>query len=292
MNEQIITANGIEICTESFGNPNDVAILLVMGASSSMLMWREGFIDRLVAGGRFVIRYDNRDTGKSTCFDFDQEPYTVSDMAADAVGVLDSYEIDSAHAVGASLGGLIVQHLALDHRARVRTITPIMASSDPAAALPAVGGDAGDTALPPPTDEWVSAIAELGELNPEDISAAIELKVRMLGMLHGSAHPFPETETLALVEAEVARARDYSKSNNHALTFAATPRWADRLEVLDVPTLVIHGTEDIILPYPHAKALVEAIDGAELLTLEGVGHSMPEEEWDRITRAIVEHTSS
>ena len=291
MSEQMIAANGIEICTEAFGNPNDVPILLVMGATSSMLMWREGFIDKLVAGGRFVIRYDNRDTGKSSCFDFEQEPYTVSDMAADAVGVLDAYDIESVHAVGASLGGFIVQHLALDHRARVRTITPIMSSSDPAAALPAVGGDAGDTALPPPTDDWVSAIAELAELDPDDISAAIELRVRMLGMLHGSAHPFPEAQTRALVEAEVARARDYPKANNHGLTFAATPRWVDRLETLDVPTLVIHGTEDIILPYPHAKALAGGIAGANLLTLEGVGHSMPEEEWDRITSAIVEHTS-
>ena len=100
MSEHMIAANGIEICTEAFGNPNDVPILLVMGATSSMLMWREGFIDQLVAGGRFVIRYDNRDTGKSSCFDFEQEPYTVSDMAVDAVGVLDAYDIESAHAVG------------------------------------------------------------------------------------------------------------------------------------------------------------------------------------------------
>jgi pimeloyl-ACP methyl ester carboxylesterase len=291
MSEKMITSNGIEICTETFGNPNDVPILLVMGAASSMLMWREEFIDKLVDGGRFVIRYDNRDTGKSSCFDFEQKPYTLSDMAADAVGVLDAYDIKSVHAVGASLGGCIVQHLALDHHARVRTITPIMSSSDPAAALPAVGGDAGDTTLPPPTDEWVSAVAELAGLDPDDISAAIKLKIRMLGMLHGSAYPFPEAQTQELVEAEVARARDYPKANNHVLTFAATPSWVDRLQGLDVPTLVIHGTEDIILPYPHAKALAGVIAGAKLLTLEGVGHSMPEEEWGRITRAILEHTS-
>ena len=157
MSEQMIKSNGIEIYTETFGDPNDVPILLVMGAASSMLMWKEDFIDKLVDGDRFIIRYDNRDTGKSSCFDFEQKPYTVSDMAADAVGVLDAYDIKSVHAVGASLGGFIVQHLALDYPARVRSITPIMSSSDPAAALPAVGGDEGDTILPPPTDEWVSA---------------------------------------------------------------------------------------------------------------------------------------
>lgn len=292
MAEKMVKANGIEICTQAFGSPDDVPILLVMGATSSMLMWREGFIDKLVAGGRFVIRYDNRDTGKSSCFDFEQEPYTVSDMAADAVGVLDAYDLESTHAVGASLGGFIVQHLALDHRSRVRSITPIMTSGDPAAALPAVGGEARDTALPPPTDEWVEAIAELGELDPDDIPSAIDLRVRMLGMLHGSTHPFPEAETRALVEAEVARARDYSKANNHGLTFAATPRWVDRLGTLDIPTLVIHGTDDIIMPYPHGEALAEAIAAANLVMLEGTGHSMPEEEWDRITGAILEHTKS
>lgn len=292
MTEKMTKANGIEICTEAFGNPDDVPILLVMGASSSMLMWREAFIDKLVAGGRFVIRYDNRDTGKSTSFDFEQEPYTISDMAADAVGVLDAYNLESAHAVGASLGGLIVQHLALDHRSRVRSITPIMSSSDPAAALPAVGGDAGTTSLPAPTDDWVEAIAELAAIDPNDIPAAIDLRVRMLGMLQGSAHQFPEVETRALVEAEVARALDYTKANNHVLTFAATPSWADRLGTLDIPTLVIHGREDIILPYPHGEALAEAITGANLVMLEGVGHSMPEEEWDRISAAILEHTAS
>ena len=288
----MIKANGVEICTEAFGNPNDIPILLVMGATSSMLMWEQGFIEKLVSGNRFVIRYDNRDTGRSTCFDFEKQPYDASDMAADAVGVLDAYDIESAHAVGASLGGFVVQHLALDHRSRVRTITPVMSSPDPAAALPAVGGEAEPTALPGPTQAWVEAIAELAALDPDDVQAAIDLRVRMLGMLHGSAHDFPETKVRAIVEAEVARAIDYPKANNHGLAYAATPRWMDRLDTLDVPTLVIHGTEDIILPYEHGKALAEAIAGARLLTLEGVGHSMPEEEWDRITAAILEHTVS
>ena len=288
----MIEANGINICTQAFGDPDDVPIILVMGASSSMLMWWEGFIDQLVAGGRYVIRYDNRDTGKSSCFDYEQQPYTVSDMAADAVGVLDAYGLESAHFVGTSLGGLIVQHLALDYRCRVRSMTLIMTSGDPAAALPAVGGEAGATALPAPTDEWIAAVAELGELAPDDMPAAIDLKVRMLGMLHGSAYPFPEAQTRAIVEAEVARARDYAKANNHVLTFAATPPWVERLGTLRIPTLVIHGTEDIILPPPHGYALAEAISSAKLLMMEGVGHALPAEEWPRITGAILEATTS
>lgn len=291
MPEKMIQTNGIEICTEAFGQPNDVPILLVMGASSSMLMWEEGFIDKLVAGERFVIRYDNRDTGKSTGFDFDKQPYTVSDMAADAAGVLDGYGIASGHVVGQSLGSLIVQHLALDHRARVRSITPIMSSPDTSAALPAVGGEAESTVLPGPTKVWVEAVAELGILDERDLPAAVDLKVGMLRLLQGSAYPYPEEKMRVIIAAEVARANDYAKANNHILAFASTPRWIDRLETLDVPTLVIHGTEDIVLPYEHGKALAKAIDGAELLTLEGVGHAMPEEEWDRIATAIVKHTA-
>lgn len=291
MGEKMVHANGVEICTEAFGDPDDIPILLVMGASSSMLMWEEGFIDRLVAGGRFVIRYDNRDTGKSTCVDFDSEPYDVSDMAADAVGVLDAYGIESAHAVGESLGSFIVQHLALDHRPRVRSITPIMSSPDASSALSAVGVEAGPTDLPGPTQEWVDAVAELPVVDPYDVPAAIDLRLRMFRMLHGSAHPFPEETKRAIVEKEIARATDFGKANNHALVFANTPRWFDRLATLDVPTLVIHGTEDIILPYEHGAALAAAITGARLLTLEGVGHSLPEEEWDGITSAILQHTA-
>ena len=112
MSERILQANGITLWTENFGDPNGVPLLLIMGASAQGLYWPDGLVQRLVDQGRFVIRYDNRDTGQSTCFDFAENPYTLDDMTKDAVGVLDGYGLESAHVAGTSMGGMIVQLLA------------------------------------------------------------------------------------------------------------------------------------------------------------------------------------
>src|SRR5688572_14110860 len=110
--ERMVSANGVELCTEAFGDPADPALLLVMGATASMLRWEDDLCHGLADGGRFVIRYDNRDTGRSTTNAPGQVPYTVEDLADDAVGVLDAYGIAAAHIVGASMGGMICQHVA------------------------------------------------------------------------------------------------------------------------------------------------------------------------------------
>ncbi|MEE3279048.1 MAG: alpha/beta hydrolase, partial [Pseudomonadota bacterium] len=128
MTERMVEANDIDIWTEDFGDPSHTPLLLIMGATASGIYWHEDFVQRLVERNRYVIRYDNRDTGQSTCFNFDQTPYTLDDMARDAVGVLDAYDIRSADVAGASMGGMIVQALALQHRARINSATIIMSS--------------------------------------------------------------------------------------------------------------------------------------------------------------------
>lgn len=290
MAERMISTGTVDLCTEAFGDPSDIPLLLIMGATSSMLHWQPEFIQKLVDGGRYVIRYDNRDTGKSTCFDFETQPYTVADLAEDAVGVLDAYGIESVHAAGTSLGGMVVQHLALNHRARVRSIIPMSTSPDPAAALTALGEEPGATQLSPPTDEWIEAIGRFSQQDYEDREAVINTKVKMMGMLHGS-YPYPEATFRAICEAEYDRAIDYAKSGNHGIAFVATPSWIDRLPSLDIPTLVIHGDKDIVMPDDHGRELARVIPGAELMMLEGVGHTVPEEEWDRVVHAMLNHTA-
>ena len=113
-NEKIIQANGIEICTDAYGDRNDPAVLLIMGASASMLLWEENFCQRLADGGRFVIRFDNRDTGRTTCWPLGKPAYSMQDMADDAIAVLDHYGIGKAHIVGASMGGMITQLIGLN----------------------------------------------------------------------------------------------------------------------------------------------------------------------------------
>src|SRR5215831_14787974 len=132
MAERMVRANGIELWCEDFGDPGNPAVLLVMGAGGQGIMWPEEFCAALADAGFYVIRYDNRDTGHSTCVDFSKAPYTLSDMARDAIGLLDAFGIARAHVIGASMGGMIAQTLAIEHAGRLRTLTSIM--STPSAA--------------------------------------------------------------------------------------------------------------------------------------------------------------
>ena len=124
----MVRANGIEIWAEDFGEPRNPAVLLVMGAGGQGILWPDEFCAALVAAGHYVIRYDNRDTGQSTCVEFAKAPYTLSDMARDAVGVLDAFGVERAHVMGASMGGMICQTLAIEHAGRLRSMTSIMSS--------------------------------------------------------------------------------------------------------------------------------------------------------------------
>jgi pimeloyl-ACP methyl ester carboxylesterase len=292
MSEKTVAANGIDICTEAFGDPADEPILLVMGASASMLLWEDDFCRRLADGGRYVIRYDNRDTGRSTSFAIESEPYHVGDMAADAVGVMDAYGLESAHVVGASMGGMIAQHVALDHPSRARTITVIMSTPDPSPIMAAMAGqEPGADTLPPPTPDVVAAAAKALDIDPSDDEAVLENRVAMFRILSGSAYPYDEDTRRALFRAEMDRASDFAKSANHGVAVGMTPPWRQRLGSIDVPTLVVHGTEDPILPYGHGEALAAEIPGATMLPMRGVGHELPEQQWDEVVSAILEHTS-
>jgi len=287
----MVKANGVDICTEAFGDPSDTPILLIMGASASMLMWPEEFCERLAAAGRYVIRYDNRDTGLSIHYPLGEPEYTVEDMADDAVAVLDAYGIDTAHIVGASMGGMITQQVALRHRDRVRTITPIMSTPDPGAVLGSLSGEGDGGALPGPTPELLAAALSQATVDPNDKQAVIESRVELFKVLHGPAYPYDEATMRDVFTREVERDANFQSTANHQVAIAKTPSWRSKLASLDVPTLVIHGTADPILPYEHGVALAKEIPGAELLTMEGVGHELPHEEMDSLVPAILRHTS-
>ena len=292
MTEKMVKANGVDICTEEFGDPSDPTILLVMGATASMLRWPVAFCERLAAGGRHVIRYDNRDTGRSTTYDVGTVPYTVEDMADDAIGVLDAYGVEQAHIVGASMGGMITQQIALRHPDRVLTITPIMTTPDPSGvASAAAGGDGAGSPLPLPSEEFMTKVMAGLTLDWTDEEAVIANGIAMNEALTGSRHPFDADEARDLVVGEMKRASNYRSNQNHVLAIANTPAWRQRLGEIAAPTLVIHGTEDPILPFPHGEAVAAEIPGAKLLPMEGVGHEIPLGEWDIVVPAILEHTA-
>ncbi len=280
MAERMIEANGVELCTESFGDPADSPVLLVMGTGASMLWWEEGFCQMLADGGRFVIRYDHRDTGRSVTYEPRRPEYTGADLVADAVGVLDAYGIPAAHLVGASAGGAFAQLLALEFAERVLSL--VLISTSPATP--------GARDLPPPTDAFGQFVST-AEVDWSAGESVIEYLVAYSRLLAGGRRPFDEAAMRELVRRDVKRARDYGATQNHDLIpegeSSSTP-----LTSVKVPTLVIHGTADPMFPLEHGEALAREILGARLLRLEDAGHGVDRADWAAISRGILDHTAS
>ena len=271
----MIEANGAELCTEAFGDPADPAVLLIAGLAASMLWWEEDFCRALAGRGRFVVRYDHRDTGRSTAYPPGQPGYTNGDLVADAAGVLDAYGIASAHVAGASAGGAFAQLLALDFPERVRSLVLISTS----AALP--GGEA----LPPPAPAFGDflATATVDRDDPESVIAYVADYAQML------AGPEREFDP-ALVRRDVERARDFRAARNHD-AIPDDGRTRAPLSSIRAPTLVIHGTADPMFPPAHGEALARRIPGARLLLLDGAGHGVDRADHARLVQAIAEHTA-
>jgi pimeloyl-ACP methyl ester carboxylesterase len=275
----MIKANGVQLCCEAFGDPADEPILLVMGTGASMLWWEEDLCRMLAHGGRFVIRYDHRDTGRSVTYEPGRPGYTGSDLVADAAGVLDAYEIPAAHIVGVSAGGAFGQLLALDHPERVLSL--VIISSSPA--LP-TGRE-----LPPPTAGFGRFVSS-ARVDWSDTESVIRYLVEYSRVLAGGRRPFDEATVAELVRRDVERARDYVAIRNHD-AIPDDGRQREPLSWIRARTLVIHGTADPMFPIEHGAALAAEIRGATMLPLQGAGHGIDRMDWESIVRAILAHTA-
>ncbi|MEU5989853.1 alpha/beta fold hydrolase [Spirillospora sp. NPDC047418] len=280
MAERLIEASGVEICTESFGDPADPPILLIMGIGASMLWWEEGFCRMLADGGRYVVRYDHRDTGRSTTYEPGHPGYTNLDLVDDAAAVLDAYAIPSAHVVGVSAGGALAQLLALDHPGRVLSLTPISTSP----ALP------GGPALPPPAEEF-GRFFSTAKVDWSDTASVIDYLAAYDVMLAGTERPPDETAIRALVRRDVNRARDIRAIQNHD-AIPEADRHREPLSSVAVPTVVIHGTADPMFPIEHGEALAEEIPGAAFVRLKGAGHGLKRPDWETVAHTILTHTGA
>jgi pimeloyl-ACP methyl ester carboxylesterase len=283
---RILEVNGVELCAEAFGDPSSAAVLLLGGATSSMDWWQAEFCERLAAGGRFVIRYDQRDTGESTTSPAGAPDYTADDLLADIVGVLDAFEIERAHVVGMSMGGGMSQWLALEHPERVASLTLISTSSGPG------GPDNPD--LPPPDPRIASLFT-----NPApapDWSDREQVIDRMVEEHRPYAGPlgFDADEVRAIAATVVDRTRDVEASvTNHWLIEGGSGGpLRPRLGEIQAPTLVIHGTADPMFPLPHGEALAREIPNARLVPIEGMGHEYPPRPvWDVVIEEMLRHTA-
>ncbi|MCZ4538419.1 alpha/beta hydrolase [Gordonia terrae] len=278
--EHVIQNNGIELCTESFGLASDPPVLLAAGTSCSMDWWPPEFCTRLSSTGCRVIRYDQRDTGRSS-FDPPGEPrYSMTGLVADAVAVLDHLGVGSAHWIGFSQGGWVAQLAALDQPLRVRTLT--LMSTRP------TGHGAPDDDLPDVTpallEAWQNGPSEPDWDDPEQV---VEYLVKGEQSVCGAE--FNEAHAREIAARCVRRALQVvSAVTNHPLV-APAPRWRERLASITAPTLVIHGTADPMFPIANANALTREIPGARLQILEGVGHEFPPRVWDRVVGSLREH---
>jgi pimeloyl-ACP methyl ester carboxylesterase len=280
MAERMIEANGVQLCTEPFGDAANPSILLVMGIGASMLWWEEEFCRMLADGGRFVIRYDHRDTGRSVTYEHGRPGYTGGDLVADAAGVLDAYEIPAAHIVGVSAGASFGQVLALDFPDRVLSL--VLISTSPA--LP------GDRELPAPTGDF-GRFVSTARVDWSDTDSVIDYQVDYSRVLAGGRRPFDEAALRDLVRRDVERARDPVAMQNHDV-IPDDDRQREPVSSISAPTLVIHGTADPMFPIEHGEALADEIPGARVLRLEGAGHGIDRADWESIVRAVLEHTAA
>jgi pimeloyl-ACP methyl ester carboxylesterase len=269
---RIIQANGVSLCVDATGDAADPAILLIGGMGASMDWWEEEFCQGLASGqgqgGRFVIRYDHRDTGQSVSYPAGKPGYTGADLAADVTGVLDAFGRRSAQLAGISMGGALAQQVALAHPERVDSL--VLMSTTPIVPV--------ETELPPMSEHLR---AYFTEQVPPDWTKRVAIIDYLTGyerQLEGAEY-FDEAHVRALAARVVDRTRDMAASmTNHALAEQGEAP-GEGLDEITVPTLVIHGTADPLFPLGHGEALARGIPGAELLPLKGVGHQAPPRPW-------------
>jgi pimeloyl-ACP methyl ester carboxylesterase len=288
--EMMLPVNGIEICAETFGERSDPAVLLIGGAACSMDWWADEFCRRLAAGGRYVIRYDHRDTGRTTSFPVGDPGYSGVDLAHDALGVLDALHIHRAHLVGQSLGGMLAQRLALERPHRVLSLTLISTSRGPRSSPPSAPPASPPSAPPasPPSAEPSSPPEEAPE-HPDwsDRRATVDHIVESVRSI-GGAFTAEEPQLRRLAERVYDRTNDMAASQTNHFIIAPGPAYRDRLGEVKAPTLVLHGTQDPFFTPASAEALAAAIPGARLIWLEGVGHEYaPEALWPIVLEAIL-----
>jgi pimeloyl-ACP methyl ester carboxylesterase len=289
MPEEIARVGDVELAYERFGDPDHPAVLLVMGLGTQMLGWREDFCAEIAARGFHVVRYDNRDVGRSTKFSSHPPPtarellrrdgraaaYTLADMADDGVGLLDRLGIRAAHVIGASMGGMIAQTIAIRHPERVLSLVSIMSNT-------------GARWTGQPSLRMYGVLLRRA---PSDRERYIEHQVKAVARIGSPAFPRDEAEVRERAAMAWERGHDPAGSGRQlAAILASGDRSAD-LARIRVPTLVIHGTKDRLVAPSGGRATAKAIPGARLLMIPGMGHDLPRETWPRIVDAIAENAA-
>ena len=279
--------DGITLCYETFGEPSDPTVLLVMGLGTQMVAWHEDFCRELAGRGYHVVRFDNRDIGRSTHLDHLPPPtigqllrrstrraaYRLTEMARDAAGLLDHLGVESAHVVGASMGGMIAQSLAAAAPERVLSLTSIMSNTG--------NRWSGQPAL---------RLYPIFLRRPgRDRDEFVEHTVRLYRLIGSPGFERSDQDLREMAALSFERGHDPAGSARQLGAIIASGDRTAELRAIDVPTLVIHGDADRLVAPSGGRATAKAISGARLLTIEGMGHDLPRGAWPRIIDAVEEH---
>lgn len=277
--------SGITLAHESFGDPADPPVLLVMGLGTQMIGWPDAFCERIAAHGRHVVRFDNRDVGLSTHLhdaprvdlgavfagDHAGVPYRLTDLAADAVGLLDALGIDRAHVVGVSMGGMIAQTVAIEHPGRVASLTSIMSTT-------------GDRSVGGATQAALAALLAPPATSRDE---AIERTLTTARVIGSPGFPLDEESVRDRAGLAWDRGHDPAGVTRQIAAIQASPDRTVALGAVTAPTVVVHGAEDPLIDVSGGKATAAAVPGARLVVLDGMGHDLPEGVWEPIVDEIV-----
>jgi pimeloyl-ACP methyl ester carboxylesterase len=287
-------ANGIQIEYETFGEPTSQPLLLIIGLSGQLIFWDEQMCNQLAESGHYVIRFDNRDVGLSTKIEEAgvpdvmkaietlmvggeiKPPYTIEDMADDAVGLLDALGIEKAHLCGMSMGGMIAQSIAIRYPRRILSLISIYSTT-------------GNPDLPQPKPEVMELLLAPP---PEERAACIEHILKVFRAITGPGFSFDEEYHRDMAGQTYDRAFYPQGVSRQLMAIMAQRNRKSGLASVSVPTLVIHGADDPLVPVEGGKDTAEAVPGAELIIIDGMGHDMPSGKgaWPQIIDAIIAHT--
>lgn len=281
-------SDDITLCYEAFGSPEDPTILLIMGLGTQMLAWDERFCGLLVDRGFHVVRFDNRDCGRSSrvkakppgLVDLARRnkaaaAYTLTDLAQDAVGLLDHLGVDRAHVVGASMGGMVAQTLAIEHPDRVLSLVSIMSN-------------AGGRLKGQPT---IGAYRVLLQQAPKDRDAYAEHTVKLWSVIGSPGFPHDDDAIRERSGRAFDRGVTSAGTGRQLMAIGASGNRTEGLRHVGVPTTVIHGTKDVLVRISGGRAVAAAVPNARLVEIEGMGHDLPPGAWPQIVDAIADNAA-
>jgi len=275
LEQRVIQANGLQFWTETFGDNQRPAILLVMGNAGQSILWPQQFCEQLANKGYFVIRYDHRDVGLSSPVDYAKNPYNLLDMAKDAISICDYYGIKKVNVVGASMGGEIAMIMGAHFPDRINSLTLMMTSTDMSVGLAALQDQPSNSTLSKPNPEYIAWLKNMMANPKSTVEGQVSQYIEGVRLANGSKIPLDEELIHQLVMQMFARMRYPTNQKNHFLAIQASyALHSEAPSKIKVPTLILHGDQDPIFPVDHAYAIQKAIPHSKLAIVPGMGHTV------------------